>query len=393
MLKGLPFYIAVNLEIVSMLLTGLLIYNMHSGANNQEDLLKSKLEDTKSNLHEQLDSLWAIIKRITNDLISAFNRGSNPLAGEIKDEVMHSLHVFPKLGKVKKLTAILKPYEPESEATITLLLSEIIELKNFLLEAKKNPNYAVLSDINEVASKIARSINLLSKLGLADLEVPRTVVGYDEVKEWGWSPSRLLKELIQLDNDTMRVDGHKGRLPKSMEGDIRQWVDVFSYFPYSWKLLIQGRENIVGYWHFVALSPKDFALAAKGELLDSHITADQVINITTPGIYDIYIVSIALRKGFRTHADREFLLKSFYMLIIEMAQNKIFIRHIITDAYTEDGERFFQNLGMEKLCRHKIHGTIYMRSLYPLRSEDRFYGCEDTIRELYESEFHSNKFH
>ncbi len=393
MLKGLPFFITINVEIVSTLVTGLLIYNVQPGSNKKEDLLMSKLEDTKSNLHERLDTLWAIIKRITNDLISAFNRDSNPLAGGIKDEVMHSLFVFPKLGKVKKLTAILKPFEPESEATITLLLSEIAELKNFLLEAKKNPNYAVLSNINEVASKIAGSINLLSRLGFVDLEIARTVAGYDEVKEWGWSPSRLLKELIQLDNDTMRVDGHKGKLPKSMEGDIRQWVDVFSYFPYSWKLLIQGRENIVGYWHFVALSPHDFALAAKGELLDSHITADKVINITTPGIYDIYIVSIALRKGFRTHTDKELLLKSFYKLIIEMAHNKIFIKHIITDAYTKEGERFFQKLGMEKLCKHKVHGTIYMRSLYPLRSEDRFYGCEDTIRELYESEFHSNQFH
>ena len=101
MLKGLPFLNNVNVEIISILVTGLLIYIVQSSTNKREDSLVSKLEDTKSNLHEQLDSLWAIIKRITNDLISAFNGDSNHLAGEIKDEVRHALFVFPKLGKVK----------------------------------------------------------------------------------------------------------------------------------------------------------------------------------------------------------------------------------------------------------------------------------------------------
>jgi hypothetical protein len=205
-----------------------------------------------------------------------------------------------------------------------------------------------------------------------------TIADIDNVISWGWDGNRLLDELIALDYRT--IDG----LTQAHEGQTAQWSPVFMDHPDTWRLLINGPGNIVGYWHFVPLFQQEYELAKQGRLTDSQITTDTVRVLELPGWYNIYFVSICVHPPYRRTPRMRALYKSFLDVITELALEGVFIREICANAYTLSGEALCKDLGFNFVTNHVDHGKIYATDFVNLLDHGISKGHQE-LRRLYES--------
>ncbi len=207
-----------------------------------------------------------------------------------------------------------------------------------------------------------------------------SIAGIDEVVTWGWDGPRLLDELIRLDYET--IDG----LTVTHEGHRQQWAPVFMDHPDTWRLLIEGPEKIVGYWHFVPLFDQEFALAMDGKLLDSSITTDKVRFFEIPGAYRIYFVSICVEARLRHTSTVRILFESLYAAVSDLARNGVFIEEVCANAYTPSGEAVCRSFGMNYVKEHIDHGRIFARRVFPFRKDDPFTQSGELAR-MYSEKF------
>lgn len=179
------------------------------------------------------------------------------------------------------------------------------------------------------------------------------IKGYHEVLDWGWDGIRLLDAFIALDYETLED------LTDSHEGSSSQWAPVFMNHPDTWRMLITDSKKIVGYWHFAPLFAEEYALAKKGQLLDSQITADKIPIFELGGRYEVYFVQICMHERFRSLSQIRLLYHSILEVLQELAGQDVFITEVCANAYTEIGEAMCRYFHFNRGCPHMERGTIF----------------------------------
>jgi hypothetical protein len=206
---------------------------------------------------------------------------------------------------------------------------------------------------------------------------PLFVADINSIIARGWSGTKLLDELINLDYEV--IDG----LNPDHEGHSEQWAPVFMDHPDTWRLITNSAKEIVGYWHFVPLFEEEGMRAREGTLLDSEITTDKVRIFELPGHYDIYFVSLVLLPRYRRSRAVMLMMNSIAEVFIDLARQGIFIRELCANAYTQSGEAVCKSLGMEHLRPHSDKGKIYCAKLEALLSGGLFTDRQE-LKQLYE---------
>ncbi len=184
------------------------------------------------------------------------------------------------------------------------------------------------------------------------------LVEHDEVLRWGWDGSALLRRLIALDR---RILGNV--LSDAREGTVAQWAPVLMEHPETWVLLVAGSKRIVGYWHFAALRDEHFVRAKAGELMDSEIAIDMVAPLEVPGFYNLYFVLLGVSTEFPRGGAK--LIDAFFDQLESLAARGIFFREVCANAFTKDGKRICEGLGMAPIGPHNDFGTVYALALHP----------------------------
>jgi len=187
-----------------------------------------------------------------------------------------------------------------------------------------------------------------------------TIASIEDVLDWKWDGNVLLDHLIRLDYATI------AGLTADNEGHAEQWAPVFMEHPDTWRLLIDGIENIVGYWHFVPLFDSEYELAKAGRLLDGDITSDKLSYFEVPGFYNIYFVSISLLPNYRGVRHFRLLLDSLFEQFVELASRNIYFKEVCANAFTHSGESLCKTLGMKYIGEHKDNGKLFIQSFYLL---------------------------
>ncbi|HEY3568824.1 MAG TPA: toll/interleukin-1 receptor domain-containing protein [Thermoanaerobaculia bacterium] len=205
---------------------------------------------------------------------------------------------------------------------------------------------------------------------------PLFVADVNSIISRGWDGPKLLDELIKLDYSVI-----EGLIPDH-EGQSSQWAPVFMDHPDTWRLITNSSKDIVGYWHFVPLFEDEYERARAGVLIDSEITTDKVRIFELPGQYDIYFVSIGILPKYRRSRAVTLLINSILDVLVELAQQGIFIRQLCANAYTPSGEALCKSLGMSYLRPHKDKGKIYCANLSDLLSFDILIERQE-LRRLY----------
>ncbi len=196
----------------------------------------------------------------------------------------------------------------------------------------------------------------------------------------GLDVEKLLRILIAFDYKTI-----PGMTAKT-EGTLDQWTKVFNKSPEAIRYLVGSNNRIVGYWYSVALKPKFYKQVLNGKVLDGKITHDKIMKMKRHHSYYWYNSVITIEHRLRHTKASRMLIRSFFDTITNLAKKDIFIKEMCSNAFTEDGEHFYKNMGMRYAAKVRGGGKMYARSMYPFTKNDPLMRNRELVR-LYKRKF------
>jgi hypothetical protein len=174
-----------------------------------------------------------------------------------------------------------------------------------------------------------------------------------QLEDEGWTTNQIMRRLEQLDYDTI------AGLDEESEGTAGEWEELAISNPDGYALLLDSRNEIVGYWHFEALPDEMFARAMSGTLEDGEITLDRVALLCAPGLLKIYFIIFAVEKRFRGFRANRLLLEAFLQRLEDLATGGIYVSNICANAFTPEGVGLCKSLGMQYVGAHCRQGLMY----------------------------------
>lgn len=210
-----------------------------------------------------------------------------------------------------------------------------------------------------------------------------SVADLNDVRDWGWTPLRLAQEL----ND-FRLRSIPNLSP-DRQRDAAGYGTLFFDYPDAWRILITGPEQIVGFWHFVPLTPlaRDMYLAGQSAIRKP---IEEILRpMNQPGWYDIWISTISVHPQFQTFFTAMLLANSMLNVFIDLARRGIMIREVFAGILTREGMLLNHGLGLDlkHIAGNETAGEIYsghlptiLRRLIATESSDK---NMKTLCELY----------
>ena len=168
-----------------------------------------------------------------------------------------------------------------------------------------------------------------------------------------------IKEVLAMEAEIYKEDECQDFELCQKIHQINPYTDLF------FKDLRTGR--IVGNIDICPVTEECYELLRSGQFMDSEITIDMVVPYDFPTAdYDLYFTGIAVREEYRNTALLVTMfneaVKRFKMLGDKLG---VFVRRMVADAVTNNGERFCKIFGMKKV-HDSGHGTkIYEVSFMP----------------------------
>ncbi len=169
--------------------------------------------------------------------------------------------------------------------------------------------------------------------------------GVEFLARTGLRHEALLERLVDLDRATLGT----GALDTVHEGTVAQWAAMFRAFPDYWRLVTRGDE-IVGYWHFLPLTPERMEDARNGKLLVSTLTPADVLPPDRPGDVSLYMVMIASLPEYRFGTCFGRMFDALVDAVETLALQKIFIGDVVFAAWSPMAARLGARFGFERVA-------------------------------------------
>ncbi|GJL88992.1 MAG: hypothetical protein DHS20C03_27010 [Minwuia thermotolerans] len=167
------------------------------------------------------------------------------------------------------------------------------------------------------------------------------VGGYDFVYEKYPTWEDFLQDLIELDLQETK------NLSLEQEGTAEHWAPIFERNPSTWRLVVYNN-RIVGYWHYLVINRNAFNSVISGNFREENTTEDQLEEIIEEGRYRMLISHVVLDGAHRVEKARATLRKSFVLHLRELAKGGFFFESICAYAFTKEGRRLCELLGMKE---------------------------------------------
>lgn len=178
-----------------------------------------------------------------------------------------------------------------------------------------------------------------------------------ELNASGWSTAAVMERLEQLDYDNL------AGLDSASAGSAAQWEKIADSNPDVYAFLVDGNNEIVGYWHFEALPDDLFDRALSGAMEDEEIVVENTILLGAPGILNIYFIIFAIEKRFRGIRANRLLLDALLDRLEELSRVGIYVRAICANAFTPEGVGMCKSMGMQYLHPHVRLGLMFYLDL------------------------------
>lgn len=167
-------------------------------------------------------------------------------------------------------------------------------------------------------------------------------------------------EFLAILNATYRIDeACFGSLPEYAHAAIPRglsttWIginpDIYTF------LIDRASGSVKGYINAMPVSDAALAKLKRGELRDKDITADDIQAMGPNATLNIYLMSVAISPGVRRAGDDFFSApfeKLLYAFVRKLenaiTQRNVRIREIVAVAWTPEGRRLCEMLGLEKI--------------------------------------------
>ncbi len=123
--------------------------------------------------------------------------------------------------------------------------------------------------------------------------------------------------------------------------------------------------NVVAYANLSPVTDECYEQIKNGHFIDTEITEDMILSYDMPFPYSVYFSSIVIHPE---HQNTEVFMKIFNAIIdkfITLGKHEVFVRRMIADAVTKNGEKFCNLFGMTKVKNSHHNSSLYEVSMIP----------------------------
>ena len=125
------------------------------------------------------------------------------------------------------------------------------------------------------------------------------------------------------------------------------------------------KDRFIAYANLMPVTDECYERLKNGDFIDTGITADMVLSYDMPFPYSLYFASIVIHPDYQ---NSEVFMEIFNAIIdkfITLGEREVFIRRMIADAVTKNGEKFCKLFGMTKLKGSDHDSSLYEITMIP----------------------------
>ena len=123
--------------------------------------------------------------------------------------------------------------------------------------------------------------------------------------------------------------------------------------------------KIIAYVNISPVTEECYEQLKNGDFIDTGITSDMILSYDMPFPYSVYFSSIVIHPAFQ---NTEVFVELFNAVIdkfIFLGQHEVYVRRMIADAVTKNGEKFCKLFGMTKIKGSSHNSTLYEVGMIP----------------------------
>ncbi len=124
-------------------------------------------------------------------------------------------------------------------------------------------------------------------------------------------------------------------------------------------------DKVIAYVNVSPITDECYDRIKNGDFIDTGITADMILSYDMPYPYNVYFSSIVIHSDYH---NTEVFMELFNAIIdkfLLLGRHEVYIKHMIADAVTKNGEKFCKLLGMKKLKGSDHDSSLYEITMIP----------------------------
>jgi len=124
--------------------------------------------------------------------------------------------------------------------------------------------------------------------------------------------------------------------------------------------------EIVAYAEAMPVTDDCYEGLRSGKIVDMDLMEkDKILSYDMPGVYNVYFASIVIHPQYRNTVLFKMLFDEMVQRYIRLIDNEVFIKRILADAISPEGEKFCRLFGMKRIDSSNHNSTLYEVSLMP----------------------------
>ncbi len=139
------------------------------------------------------------------------------------------------------------------------------------------------------------------------------------------------------------------------------------------------RKEIIAYVNISPVTDECYERIKKGDFIDTGITADMILSYM-PFPYSVYFSSIVIHPDYQNTEVFMRLFNGIVEKFLYLKKHEVYIKRIVADAVTKNGEKFCRMFGMSKIIDSDHFSSLYEVMLIP----PKFRILSKKTKELYE---------
>lgn len=125
--------------------------------------------------------------------------------------------------------------------------------------------------------------------------------------------------------------------------------------------------KIIAYVNISPVTEECYERLKNGDFIDTGITSDMILSYDMPFPYSVYFSSIVIHP---TYQNTEVFMELFNAVVdkfLYLGRHEVYVRRMIADAVTKNGEKFCKLFGMNKVKGSDHNSTLYEVKMIPPR--------------------------
>ena len=164
---------------------------------------------------------------------------------------------------------------------------------------------------------------------------------------------------------------------EAVELDMLVYDDVYhvdttqceAWFSVNPDIYVMAKDNstdrVIAYVNISPVTDECYERIKNGDFIDTGITADMILNYDMPFPYSVYFSSIVIHPEYQNTNVFTKLLNAVIKKFVYLGEHEVYIKRMLADAVTDNGEKFCKLFGMKKLKGSNHQSSLYEITMIP----------------------------